>query len=202
MKKHNIFIVAGTLAAGLSLTGCSDVLDETTRENLTPEYFKTEKGVEGGITALYANLRNVWGNGYWLIANETGTDEYTWGHGGNENDKPIDMSNNGELNPTNCRADVLWNYAFSDINTANGVIENATSVAGIPESLISEARFFRAFDYFWLVQEFGGVPFGPWQWRAEVQHHGCSHLKAQHRAGGLHQGHLPRPGFTAIENLA
>ncbi len=158
MKKHNIFIVAGLLAAGLSLTGCSDVLDETTRENLTPEYFKTEKGVEGGITALYANLRNVWGNGYWLIANETGTDEYTWGHGGNENDKPIDMSNTGELNPTNCRADVLWNYAFSDINTANGVIENATSVAGIPESLISEARFFRAFDYFWLVQEFGGVP--------------------------------------------
>ena len=64
MKKHNIFIVAGLLAAGLSLTGCSDVLDETTRENLTPEYFKTEKGVEGGITALYANLRNVWGNGY------------------------------------------------------------------------------------------------------------------------------------------
>lgn len=61
------------------------------------------------------------------------------------------------LNPSNCRADVLWNVAFSDINTASGVIENG-SAAGIAESLLSEARFFRAFDYFELVQTFGGVP--------------------------------------------
>src|SRR5690606_29195461 len=31
-------------------------------------------------------------------------------------------------------------------------------VGTIPEALISEARFFRAFDYFMLVQTFGGVP--------------------------------------------
>lgn len=61
------------------------------------------------------------------------------------------------LNPSNCRADVLWNVAFSDINTASGVIENG-SAAGIAESLLSEARFFRALDYFELVQTFGGVP--------------------------------------------
>lgn len=156
MKKH-IYFFAGVLAAAMAFSSCSNVLEEKDRENYTPDYFKTTKGVEGGITSLYANLRNIWGNGYWLIANETGTDEYTFGHGGNENDKPIDMSGNGVLDPTNCRADVLWNYAFSDINTANGVIENGSS-AGIAESLLSEARFFRAFDYFWLVQEFGGVP--------------------------------------------
>ena len=51
----------------------------------------------------------------------------------------------------------MWNVAFSDINTASGVIENG-SAAGITESLLSEARFFRAFDYFELVQTFGGVP--------------------------------------------
>ena len=139
------------------LTGCNNILEETNRQTYTPDYFYTEKGVEGGITALYANLRNLWGNGYWLIANETGTDEYTFGHGGNENDKPIDMSNNGVLNASNCRADVLWTYGFPDINTANGVIENG-SASGINEALLAEARFFRAFDYFWLVQTFGGVP--------------------------------------------
>jgi hypothetical protein len=115
------------------------VLEETDREGYTPEYFKTKAGVESGITSLYANLRYYWGNGYWLIANETGTDEYTFGHGGNNNDLPIDMSNNGELNATNCRADVLWGLAFPDINTASGVLENGAA-AGVAESLLSEAR--------------------------------------------------------------
>lgn len=158
MKKTYInIIVLGGIAAALTLSSCNNVLNEVNRETYTPEYFKTEKGVEGGITSLYANLRNLWGNGYWLIANETGTDEYTFGHGGNENDKPIDMSGNGVLDATNCRADVLWNYAFSDINTANGVIDNG-SEAGVSKSLLAEAHFFRAHDYFWLVQTFGGVP--------------------------------------------
>ena len=37
------------------------------------------------------------------------------------------------------------------------MIENGAEV-GVNESLVSEARFFRAFDYFLLVQTFGGVP--------------------------------------------
>ena len=48
--------------------------------------------------------------------------------------------------------------AFSNINTASGVIENAAAVGTISDALIAEARFFRAFDYFLLVQTFGGVP--------------------------------------------
>ena len=156
MKIRSYILAAGLLASGLAFTGCSSVLEETDRQGYTPEYFKTEKGVQAGITSLYANLRYYWGNGYWLIATEEGTDEYTYGHGGNGNDYPIDMTEQ-ILNPSNCRADVLWNVAFSDINTASGVIENG-SAAGIAESLLSEARFFRAFDYFELVQTFGGVP--------------------------------------------
>ena len=61
------------------------------------------------------------------------------------------------LNPSNCRADVLWNVAFSDINTASGVMESG-SAAGITGGRLSEARFFRAFEYCELVQTFGGVP--------------------------------------------
>jgi len=39
---------------------------------------------------------------------------------------------------------VLWGTAFSNINTASGVIENGQE-AGVAASLIAEARFFRAF---------------------------------------------------------
>jgi hypothetical protein len=156
--KRKIFIkTALVLTTALVAQGCSQVLDEVNREDYTPGYFSTEEGVEAGITSLYANLRNCWGNGYWLIANETGTDEYTYGHGGNSNDLPIDLSGQGVLNSSNCRADVLWNVAYSDINTASGVLENGTA-AGVDASLLAEANFFRALDYFELVQTFGGVP--------------------------------------------
>ncbi len=53
---------------------------------------------------------------------------------------------------------LLWGAAFPDINTASGIIENAALVPTISNTLVAEARFFRAFDYFMLVQTFGGVP--------------------------------------------
>ncbi len=67
------------------------------------------------------------------------------------------MSGVGSLNPSSSRSDALWGAVFTNINTASGIIENASEV-GLTESLISEARFWRAYDYFLLVQTFGGVP--------------------------------------------
>lgn len=158
MKRIHIKKYIATVLLASLLIGCSDILEETPRGIYTPEYFKTEKGVIGGVTSLYANLRYVYGNGYWLNACETGTDEYTYGHGADGNYKDLDLSGVGSITPSSSRADVLWNRAYSDINTANGIIENAVEVKTISAALVAEARFFRAFDYFMLVQTFGGVP--------------------------------------------
>jgi len=81
----------------------------------------------------------------------------TYGQSADQNFKVMDLSGVGEITPTDSRADVIWGASLFDINTANGVIENATAV-GISDALIAEARFFRAFDYFLLVQTFGGGP--------------------------------------------
>ena len=120
-------------------------------------FFKTEKGVEGGVTSMYAHLRYIYGQAYYYNSCLTGTDEATWGWSADGNFKDADLSGVGNLTATTCRSDALWGTAFSNINTANGVIENGAEV-GVNESLVSEARFFRAFDYFLLVQTFGGVP--------------------------------------------
>src|SRR5690606_683008 len=98
------------------------------------------------------------GQGYFYNTTLTGTDEATYGQSADENFKVMDISGQGEITAMNSRADVLWGTAFSNINTANGIIENASEVGTIPDALIAEARFFRAFDYFMLVQTFGGVP--------------------------------------------
>lgn len=150
--------VLGTAALALFLTAsCSDILDEQPRSSYDPTFFKTEKGVEGGVTSMYAHLRYIYGQAYYYNSCLTGTDEATWGWSADGNFKDADLSGVGNLTATTCRSDALWGTAFSNINTANGVIENGAEVR-VNESLVSEARFFRAFDYFLLVQTFGGVP--------------------------------------------
>ena len=150
--------VLGTAALALFLTAsCSDILDEQPRSSYDPTFFKTEKGVEGGVTSMCAHLRYIYGQAYYYNSCLTGTDEATWGWSADGNFKDADLSGVGNLTATTCRSDALWGTAFSNINTANGVIENGAEV-GVNESLVSEARFFRAFDYFLLVQTFGGVP--------------------------------------------
>lgn len=141
----------------LTLGSCSDILDEQPRTDFDPNFFTQQGGVEGGLTALYAHLRDTYGQGYYYNNCETGTDEYTYGQGADANFKDADLSGAGSLTSQSSRSDVLWNSSFTYINTASGVIENGTA-AGMAESLLSEARFFRAFDYFRLVQMFGGVP--------------------------------------------
>lgn len=137
--------------------GCKKILEEEPRSIYTPEFFKTEKGVLGGITSQYAHLRFIYGQPYYYNSLETGTDEYTYGQSGDGNQKDMDLSGVGTLTGASSRSDVLWGVAFSNINTASGIIENAAAV-GLSNALIAEARFFRAFDYFMLVQTFGGVP--------------------------------------------
>ncbi|MDR1723262.1 MAG: RagB/SusD family nutrient uptake outer membrane protein [Tannerella sp.] len=157
MKTSYFKTIFLTAICSLILAGCSDILDEQPRSSYDPTFFTTETGVMGGLNAMYAHLRYFYGQ-YYYAALECSTDEYTFAWSADNNFKDADLTEGvGNLNPSSCRSDALWNEVFSNINTASGIIENAASV-GLSEALIAEARFFRAYDYFQLVQTFGGVP--------------------------------------------
>lgn len=158
MKRIHIKSLIGTTVLALLLAACSNILEEQPRGTFTPEFFKTEKGVMGGLTSMYAHLRYIYGQAYYYNSCITGTDEATYAQSADGNFKDMDLSGVGSLTPNSSRADVLWYSAFPNINTASGIIENAEAVGTISNALIAEARFFRAFDYFMLVQTFGGVP--------------------------------------------
>lgn len=158
MKRFNIKAIVGTSLLSLFLVGCSDLLEEQPRSIYEPGFFKTETGVNGGLTALYAHTRYIYGQGYYYNTCLTGTDEATYAQSADANFKDMDLSGVGSITASSSRADVLWGAAFANINTANGIIENASAVASISAALVAEAHFFRAFDYFLLVQTFGGVP--------------------------------------------
>ena len=158
-KSIKYILAAGLVCCGLStaMTSCNSVLDEQPRSNFDPSFFTTKSGIEGGLTSLYAHLRYFYGNGYYLNSLETGTDEYTWAQSADGNFKDADLSGVGQMVPTNSIAGGCWGAAFSNINTASGIIENGAA-AGMDDALLAEAYFFRAFDYFILVQTYGGVP--------------------------------------------
>lgn len=158
MKHIQIKYFIATALFVVLFSGCKKILDEQPRSFYEPGFFKTEKGVLGGVTSQYAHLRFIYGQPYYYNSLETGTDEYTYAQSGDGNHKDMDYSSVSNLTASSSRSDVLWGTAFSNINTASGIIENAEAVGTIPASLIAEVRFFRAFDYFLLVQTFGGVP--------------------------------------------
>ena len=150
--KNIILCLAGIASFA---TSCQSILDEHPKTIYTPDYFTTQAGVEGGLTALYARLRYQNGNAYCFNIMTTGTDEATYAQSADGNFKIADMSGAGLLTPDNSNSGNYWTFTY--INTANGIITNAEAV-GLDASLIAEARFFRAFEYFNMVQIFGGVP--------------------------------------------
>lgn len=157
MKRKSISIAI--LSIILLVGSCTkDILEEEPRGVFTPEFFTTELGVQGGLTYLYQNLRNIYGFAYFLNLGETGTDEYAAAQSADNNFFDLDLAGEGNLNPASgFSVGTVWGNAFPAINTASGIIENAEAV-GLDNSLIGEARFFRAFNYFLLVQTYGGVP--------------------------------------------
>lgn len=58
--------------------------------------------------------------------------------------------------------DRWWSSAYSAIATANTAIRYIPNIPGISDieknKLLAEAKFFRAFNYFFLAKNFGGVP--------------------------------------------
>ena len=159
MKRLKIKItIIAMLAMTLFIASCTDdILQERPRDVFTPDYFQTESGVIGGVTSLYDRLRYIYGAWNYYNSTETGTDEYTWAQSADGNFRDMDLSGVGSIISTSAPPAGPWFNSFRAINTASGIIENAEAV-GVAPDVTAEARFFRGFYYFLLVQTYGGVP--------------------------------------------
>ena len=150
MKKISILgIISLIVFLGFS---CNDLLEEQPRSILTPDFFKTEQGIEKGLVAAYSGLRFQYGPEGAMSISLVGTDEATFGGDGEArslNDYGSTLFNHGHLTTP-------WNRNFTFINTCNGIIEFGPA-AGKPE-LVAEAKFLRAQYYLNLATTFGGVP--------------------------------------------
>jgi hypothetical protein len=141
------------------LSSCSDILEEQPRAVLTPDLFKSEVGLEQGLTAAYVGLRSIVGAQGPMFCMELGTDEFT--SAASNTNYPLDMTpdRTGTTPITSATGDFssFWNDSFQYINTCNGVVDYGTELNMDP-AIIAEARFLRAYYYFNLVQMFGATP--------------------------------------------
>lgn len=154
-RKFNLY--TKTIVLLVALIGCEDVLEETPRTVLTPEFFETGQGLEAGLTAAYAHFRRYYGREPGMNMTVYGTDEYA--HGQQVNNPPFAIYSG--ITPDVGDLNAAWNNAYPAINTCNGIIELGPGVTDLPEDeklqLIAEAKFIRANWYFILVRTFGGA---------------------------------------------
>jgi starch-binding outer membrane protein, SusD/RagB family len=158
MKLNHKVSCTIVLAILLSVSGCNKILDEQPRATIDPAFFRTPEGVEGGIAGVYSSFRGLWGTQIFTQLFNGGTDEMIRGGAADVQHYftySALMSSN-----TNDYAG-LWNNMFIDINTLNGVLQfgaDAPIEAAKKTQLLAQAKFLRAFCYFYLVTTFGEVP--------------------------------------------
>ncbi|MGB8191356.1 MAG: RagB/SusD family nutrient uptake outer membrane protein [Chitinophagaceae bacterium] len=142
----------------ISAGGCKKLLVEQPRAQLTPEFFATPGGIEGGIAAAYSDFRNLWGTENFANICVGGTDEVLAG-GSNNN---LYLFTYSALLGTNSNDfGALWNVCYEVINTLNGVLKfgpDAQMDATRKKQFLAQAKFLRAFSYYHLVITFGDVP--------------------------------------------
>ncbi len=152
MKKIQISIIAFTLFFCVS---CGKILEEHPQSQIVPSFFNSPAGVLGGIAGVYNEIRGQWGTEGFSSEMQAGTDEFI--QGASSGGGPIHTFNG--LNSTNFGS--AWGAAFTSINTINGVLKYGQSI-DLPEATknqyLAQAKFLRAFWYFYLVQTWGDVP--------------------------------------------
>lgn len=157
MKKYITYMII----AGL-MTACSDYLDFPPEGEVpVEEFFKTQKDAAKAVNAMYGYLRswNISAFNY-LILGSLPSDEIQKGSSPGDGSWANDYVN-FQFTKTQAEINSFWTSRYEGINLANQVLANVPGIeisAGTKSRMLAEAKFIRAFHYYYLVRAFGGVP--------------------------------------------
>lgn len=130
----------------MPLLAACNKLDKYPLTTLSPaNFWNTEPDLRMALNSLYINdLPDIY------MDSQTAD---TYGSSANT------VSSGTYLAPNN---DGVWNNSYVQIRTANDFLDNyakAQVTDALKNRYAGEARFFRAYFYFWLVKRFGDVPY-------------------------------------------
>jgi starch-binding outer membrane protein, SusD/RagB family len=157
MKRILLCTVTLGLVGGIA--GCVN-LDEKLITGVSSQYYSTPDGLNSAVVASYAQLRGFYGREQLMSLTEVGTDTWMAADQAGSNNKEFDQYSGG-LNSTVAPLANTWNPAYQAINTLNAALDRGPNTQGITAAtkatLLGEAHFLRALNYFTLVQTFGDV---------------------------------------------
>lgn len=161
MKYRNILSIAllSGVMGGLTTSCGDDFLKEEQITEYSTDYFKTTDGLDDLATGAYLKLKFKF-NYIWAIeCYNMGVDEFT-----DANNQMPAWNHYGEtLNSTETGANQpLWDNYYGLIEPANLLIQNVPQYydknSATYNTRLGEGYFMRAYGYFELVKQFGGIP--------------------------------------------
>ena len=160
--KLNRILFAALIASitGSSITSCSEsFLDENLTTQYSTDRFKTQEGLDELVTGAYQKLKfkfnYIWG----IQCYNMGVDEFTDAN----NVIPAWNHYSQDLNSSEKDANQpVWDNYYGLVEPANILIQNIPQYYNQSSpsynTRLGEAHFLRAYAYFELVKQFGGVP--------------------------------------------
>lgn len=149
----------------LAAASCKKFIKEELVTTLTEDYYKTDAGLEDLVKSAYAPLQWKFSGEQAYAMFNFGTDEFRAGDQFNNiryNSYDANLNSNDEF------ANGLWTNSYAGIRRCNqgidliGKYNNPSSQVlgsqGQKDLRIAELKALRAFYYFQMVQQFGGIP--------------------------------------------
>lgn len=158
----NRILFAAVLASAInaSMTSCSEsFLDEDLKTQYSTDHFKTQEGLDDLVTGAYQKLKFKF-NYIWAIeCHNMGVDEFTDAN----NTMPAWNHYSQDLNSAETGANQpMWDNYYGLVEPANLIIANVpqyySQTSATYNTRLGEGYFLRAYAYFELVKQFGGVP--------------------------------------------
>ncbi len=159
VMKNKYFLYIMSLSWVMILSCDDKYLERYPLDSPSNETFITnEAELEMAITGVYNNLwYSFSGTPFSLVL------DYTSDIGWDRNTNDMQALALGVGNADNTFVSDVWRHFYAGISRCNNILDKAENIRNIvPEDkfnqLIAEARFFRAYNYFYLNELYGGVP--------------------------------------------
>ncbi len=149
------------IAFGILSSGCQKMLDEELlgeRSNL--QFYQTAEDAELGLTGIYNALSFSFAdNRIWVFGDVASDDAAKGGIAGDQAD--IGLIDDFNITTINGNLENVWIIYYEGISRANWLLDNIGDISMSQErkdEIIGEARFLRAYFYYWLTSIFGDIP--------------------------------------------
>jgi hypothetical protein len=162
MKK--LYIIFGALLS-LAINSCKDFveLNSPKTQIVSDKVFSNDAGARASITGILSQMMNgtpFSGNSFGItVAAGLSADEL---NNHSSSAQQLAVYNNSLAASNNSTVSGNWSDMYLYIYESNAIIEGAEASTGlskeIKDQVIGEAKFFRAFCYFYLINLYGDVP--------------------------------------------